>query len=59
MDRRSTRKARQLALTEQDQRTPRWETLPEECRREAIALLATLLRNEALADDEEEEVDDE
>lgn len=58
MDRRSKRNARQLALAEQDQQTPRWETLPEKVRGEAVALLAKLLQSETVAD-EEEEVGDE
>jgi hypothetical protein len=53
MDRRSKRKARQLALTEREQLVPSWATLPEECRREVVALLARLLRSEAVAGDEE------
>ena len=55
MDRRAKGTARQLALTEQDQRVPRWTTLPEECRREVVALLARLLRSEVV----DEEADDE
>lgn len=50
------RKGRQLALTEQGQETPRWSTLPIECRREVVELVIKILRNESLA---EEEVTDE
>jgi len=49
------KEARQLALTERQDETPRWETLPEGCRREVVALLARLIRNEIDA----EEVTDE
>ena len=56
MDRRGKRRARQLALTEREQRIPSWATLPEECRREVVALLVRLLRNDVVAT---EEVDDE
>jgi hypothetical protein len=48
----SKKKARQLELTEQRQRLPRWETLPEECRREVVELLGKLLRNEVSASEE-------
>jgi len=52
---RSKGKARQLQLAERGQRAPQWASLPEECRREVLELLARLLRNEAIA----EEVGDE
>jgi hypothetical protein len=45
-----------MGLGEGGQRIPQWTKLPEECRREVIALLAKLLRSEALA---AEETDDE
>jgi hypothetical protein len=44
---------RQLALAEHDQRLPSWATLPEDCRREVVALLAKLLRSERAASAEE------
>jgi hypothetical protein len=53
MARQRKRKARQLALTEQHQRIPSWTTLPEECRREVVALLARLLRGEVVSNGEE------
>jgi hypothetical protein len=53
---RSKRKPRQLALTEQGQETPVWATLPEECRRQVVELLAKLLQSEVVGD---VEVDDE
>jgi hypothetical protein len=49
------RRDRQLALSEQGQETPPWTTLPIECRREVVALLAKMLRSERA----EEEVADE
>jgi len=56
MNPRSKRRRRQLALTEQSQETPRWAALPEDCRREVVALLARLLLGES---NQEEEVADE
>jgi hypothetical protein len=49
---RSKRKTRQLALTERDQRTPLWATLPEECRRQIVELLVRLVRNELAVGEE-------
>ena len=50
---RPKRKGRQLGLTEQQQeKPPRWETLPEESRREVVALVAKLLRNEIATTEE-------
>ena len=46
------RKSRQLALTEQRQDLPHWATLPVECRREVVELVAKLLRRETIADEE-------
>ena len=57
MKQRPKQRGRQLSLTEQRQRElPHWETLPEDCRRELVALLAELLRSAAHA---EKEVTDE
>jgi hypothetical protein len=44
--------ARQIALAEQGQLVPQWVSLPVECRREVLDLLALLLRSEPLADEE-------
>lgn len=55
MNVRRKREGRQLGLMEQNEATPRWETLPEQVRRDVITLLAKLLRNDA----GEEEVADE
>jgi predicted Fe-S protein YdhL (DUF1289 family) len=55
MDRRKARR-RQLGLSESRLEIPQWTTLPEETRREVIALLAALLRSDVLG---AEEVDDE
>jgi hypothetical protein len=52
MKERPKQRVRQLALTEHRQETPHWETLPEDCRREVVALLAELLRSAACADEE-------
>jgi hypothetical protein len=49
--------ARQLALTERGQTLPQWATLPEETRREVVALLVELLRSHG--DGNAEEVSDE
>jgi len=55
MNRRSKRKTRQLALTERGQRLPLWSALPDEVRREVVALLAKLMQSEqceVVADEE-------
>jgi hypothetical protein len=46
------RKGRQLSLTEHSRELPHWATLPVECRREVVELVAKLLRSETIADDE-------
>ena len=50
------RRASQLPLFHPPAATPRWESLPQEVRRQTLALLARLLRararSDALADSE-------
>ena len=53
---RRPKRARQLALTEQRLEIPRWESLPMECKREVVSVLAKMLRS---ALDAKEEVVDE
>jgi len=53
MVRRSKRTLRQLALNERGQQVPSWTTLPDECRRAVVALLARLMQSESVANEEE------
>ena len=46
MTKRQKREGRQLALKEQGEVTPSWSSLPEDCRRQLIELLAKLMLGE-------------
>jgi len=55
---RRKRGGRQLVLTEQSEESPVWEALPEEVRREVVALLAKLLSSAVTEGSAEEAADE-